>query len=179
MYQVGDLIIYGNTGVCRVAQITTPKFDKNPGCVDGEKLYYVLEPLYKSETIYTPVDNDKVLKRKIISEQEALRLIDTIPHLQAKAYHASNMQGLKEYYQNLSQTQDCADLIELVMSIYAKKQDALLQNKRLGQIDEQFMKRVTDNLHGEFAAALGIEKDDVPAFIAQRAELTAIETPAE
>ena len=47
MFQIGDLILYGGTGVCQVTKITRPNI---PG-VDKTKLYYVLSPLYQDGSI--------------------------------------------------------------------------------------------------------------------------------
>ncbi len=41
MYQVGDLILYGSTGVCKVADITTQELAGK----DKKTAFYVLEPL--------------------------------------------------------------------------------------------------------------------------------------
>ena len=79
MYQTGDLLIYGSTGVCRVLSI-----DRRQDYVDGikqDKLYYQLKPLHQGGVIYTPVDNSKVVMRPVISREEAEALIDTIPTL--------------------------------------------------------------------------------------------------
>ncbi|HBN86196.1 MAG TPA: CarD family transcriptional regulator, partial [Clostridiales bacterium] len=75
MYQVGDLIIYGNTGVCKVMEITTRALDGK----HKEQLFYVLEPLYQNCTISAPVNSTKVFMRPVISKKEAERLIDNIP----------------------------------------------------------------------------------------------------
>ena len=56
MYQKGDLILYGGTGVCRVTDIVAKKFSR----AEPEKLFYILTPLYQTGTITTPVDNGKV-----------------------------------------------------------------------------------------------------------------------
>ena len=76
MFETGDLIIYGNSGVCKVAQVGTP----NVKAFDQTKLYYTLQPLYSTETIYTPVDTD-VFMRPVISRSQAEELIHQIPSI--------------------------------------------------------------------------------------------------
>ena len=44
MYQVGDLVMYGNTGVCRVEDIGHPQ-----GISEKEQLYYTLALVYDKE----------------------------------------------------------------------------------------------------------------------------------
>ena len=56
MFAVGDYIIYGNHGVCRVEKIGTVSLSM----ADKNKVYYTLRPVYKSEAVvYAPVENPK------------------------------------------------------------------------------------------------------------------------
>lgn len=163
MFGIGDLIVYGNTGVCRIVDITHRKL------FDGEKKeFYVLHPLYQDCTISAPVNSDKVFMRPIISRHEAEELVDEIPSIQAEAYHNRVLRQLTEHYEEAFKTHKCADLIELTMSIYAKKKDMEKNNKRFGAVDEKYMKRAEELLFGELGAALHIHKDEVPAYIKAR-----------
>lgn len=66
MYEKGDYIVYGQHGICRVQDITNPGFSG----MDEHKLYYVLEPLCSTGSkIYSPVDNEKVLMRRVMSRE--------------------------------------------------------------------------------------------------------------
>ena len=67
MYNRGEKIFYGQTGVCTVEDISEKEFKK------GEpQLYYTLRPLYRSNNIiYAPVENAKVYMRRLISSDEA------------------------------------------------------------------------------------------------------------
>ena len=48
MFQEGDMIIYGNTGVCRVEQVGHPDHIKG---ADDSRLYYTLAPVYQAGVI--------------------------------------------------------------------------------------------------------------------------------
>lgn len=165
MFQIGDLIIYGGTGVCRVQEITSREVPDG-----GTRPFYTLQPLYQRCTITAPADSDKVFMRPIISGSEADRLIDTIPHRSAEAYHDRALRQLAKYYEDKIKSHDCGELIELTMSIHAKMELAASQNRKIGSVDERFMKRAQELLFGEFAAALGIEPDEVPGYIRDRIE---------
>ena len=67
MFQAGDLLVYGTTGVCRVLSID--RRQERVGSTRQERLYYQLKPIYQGGLIYTPVDNDKVSMRPIISRK--------------------------------------------------------------------------------------------------------------
>ena len=63
MFGKGELIMCGGHGVCRVIDITGNPIERS----DRNKKYYVLEPVFeKASTIYTPVDNDKIVMRMIM-----------------------------------------------------------------------------------------------------------------
>lgn len=164
MFKPGEIIVYGNTGVCRIMEITKPNL---PG-VDKEREYYLLSPLFQDGKIYSPVDNTKVFMRPVINKQQAEELIDMIPELQTKQISTTSSQQLSERYQEYFNTHNCTDLLELIMSIYAKKQHQLSQKHKVGQIDERYMRKAEDLLYGELAIALDITPKAVPDFIAAR-----------
>ena len=76
MYDIGDYVVYGHNGICRVEDITNPGFSG----VDKDKKYYVLQPLNtKGSRIYSPVNNKKVLIRSVMTSEEAEKFIEEIP----------------------------------------------------------------------------------------------------
>jgi len=166
MYQVGELVLYGSTGVCKVEEIREQNFPST-----GEKrLYYTLRPLYEDCVISVPVDSDKVFIRPIISREEAERLIAGIPKVRVEMYHSRVSRELTEHYEAILRSHDCGSLVELTMSIYAKKQSFQEQKRKFGTVDERFLKRAEDLLFGELAAALEIPKDQVQGYIASKLE---------
>lgn len=162
----GDLVVYGTTGVCRIEEICKPGLSGT----DRNREYYLLKPLHQDGVIYAPVDHAKVPMRPVISAREAEELIDLIPTLHAEACRAPTLQALAQHYQSIVRNSDCKDLMELMMSIYTKRCQAEQQNRRLGMMDERYMKQAERLLYGEFSAALGIPYDDVQAYIAVRVE---------
>lgn len=164
MYEIDDLVMYGGTGVCKVSGITKPDFVG----LNEDRLYYVLEPLYQSGVIYAPIENKKVFIRPVISADEAKELIDTMPEVHTEIYKSSSIQQLSKYYQSVIDTHKCMDLIKLTKSLNEKRDNAIKENKHLGQIDKKFMKKAEELLFGEFAAALDISKEEVEDYIQNR-----------
>ena len=68
MFQKDQWIVYGSTGVCRVAQIGPLK---ELSGADPDTLYYTLEPLCGTDIIYVPVDTQAFM-RPVITRQQAL-----------------------------------------------------------------------------------------------------------
>ena len=58
MFSVGDHIIYGVEGVCRVDEVGRLKV----AGLDKNRDYYRLTPYYRGGTIYTPVDGRAVMR---------------------------------------------------------------------------------------------------------------------
>ena len=171
MFQPGELLVYGSTGVCQVLSI-----DQRQDYVNGVKqsrLYYQLKPLYQGGVIYTPVDNDKVVMRPVISREDAETLIDSIPTLRPAVCPVATTQALTQHYQTSLRRHSCRSLMELTMSIHQKRRKAEAQNRRLGMVDERFMKQAEQLLFGELAAALDIPYDEVQPYIANRMQTCA------
>ena len=150
MYEIGQLIVYGNEGVCRVEEIGTPKITG----VDN----------HREGKVFTPVDS-KVFMRPVITREEALALIDRIPQMTAQVYENSNLRFLNEHYQQCIQDYTCADLLQLIKDVRAKRRRMTERGKKLGLVDERYMKRAEEMLHGELAIALDMPREQVPQFI--------------
>ncbi len=166
MYQVGELVLYGSTGVCRVKEI---KEQASPATGE-QQAYYILQPLYEDCVISAPVEAGKVFMRPIISREEAEEIIDRIPETEGEIYCGKATRELAQHYEALLKSHDCRSLVELTKSIYAKKQELLSRNRKFGTVDERFLKRAEDLLFGELAAALDLPRDRMQAYIASRVE---------
>ena len=165
MYETGDLIIYGNEGVCKVDAIGMPDIP----VLGKKRLYYTLLPQYQEGKIFPPVDT-KIFMRHVITKEKAEELIADIPSVKAEIYENNNMRFLSEHYQSFFDSHECKDLLKLVRDVYLKECDAKERGKKLGQVDEKYMRRAEELLHGELAVALGIPKEDVKEYITKSVE---------
>ena len=68
MFSIGENIIYGTNGICRVGEIRTNPFDAS-----DSRLQYILYPLFDTSNskIFTPVDNDNIVIRRPVSRDFA------------------------------------------------------------------------------------------------------------
>lgn len=162
MFAPGDLVVYGGEGVCRVEKIGPAAI---PGA-DKTKLYYTLLPLYRTGQVITPVDT-RVLMRPVMTEEEALALIKTLADLEPDAGPAGNPRLLKEHYQSVVASYDCAAMIRLIRAVACKQKCALDRGKKPSQLDERYLKQAEDRLYGELGAALKIDRSEVAAYIRQ------------
>ncbi len=171
MFSVGEKIMYGGTGVCVVEDITDLKLSG----MDKPRAYYVLRPLYQSGTIHTPVENNKIPIRRVMTRREAEALVDGIPDIPASICYEKNLSALCNHYQKQLNTFDSRALIRMAKSIHAKKREVESRQKKIGMTDERFLRRAEDLLFGELAVALDISRDAVPGYISQRLSLSSEE----
>ena len=162
MFQVNDLIVYGQIGVCKVTDISVPDF-----CKESNRLYYTLEPVSRRGTVFSPVDAD-VYMRPVLCREDAENLIRMIPDIAGTSCTASNMQELNHRYSELMRSHNYEDLISLLISIYRKKNSRSQTNQKIGTVDETFLKRAESLLYTELSISLGIPEQDVPHYIAEK-----------
>lgn len=158
MYQVGDTIIYGQTGVCTIEDIG------HPSGVESKKLYYTLKPYSNQGMIYVPVDTANYL-RKIISPKEAENLIRHIPEIPDYVCADSRAMAQKEFYSKALHSHDFTVLIGVIKGLYHKSQRNLERKKPLSSTETYFMKLAENCVHQEFAVSLGVKVEQVPGYV--------------
>jgi len=164
VYQTGQFILYGKTGVCRVEGTVSQAIPREKAA----RLYYVLCPLYQKGSILAPVDrvdSGLIFTRPIMDRSAAQAFIEDLPALRSAPYYNQNVSQLREHYREQLGRLTGTDLALLICSIYSKKQEARAANKKLGAVDQQFMDEAEGLLYGELAAALGIDRDEVKSYI--------------
>ena len=164
MYQPGDMIIYGSTGVCEVKEITTPDFEK-----DKSKQYYALAPVYQDGMIFVPVDT-KVFMRPILTKAQAEELIEQIPQIQGETFEGKDVRALSEQYKGCLDTHQCEDLVKLIKTVYQKEKLLVESGKKLAKTEQEFGKLAKELLHREFSMALELPFEEVEEYIVKKVE---------
>lgn len=159
MFQTGDLIIYGSTGVCEVKDISPSQF---PG--ERERMYYTLAPRYGTETIFIPVDSP-VFMRHILTREQAEALIEHVTEVEENQMTPGGHREMTEQYEASLRTHDCVELLRLIKTAYMKTRRSVQNGRKPGQTDQRYLKRAETQLYGELAVALGIEPDEVKDYI--------------
>lgn len=165
MFEVGEYIIYGNHGVCKIEDIGNsdmPSFDEN-------KKYYKLQPIFsKSSILYTPVDNDKVVMRRVITDEEARHLIEQIPD--TPILLIENDKQREEIYKETLKKYNCTDWIKIIKTLYVRKQERISQGKKMTFIDEKYLSISKDCLYGELSIAMDMSRDEIESLVVKYLE---------
>lgn len=160
MFEPGSYIVYGTKGVCRVEHVGNINV---PG-IDSQRLYYTLSPVNeRSGIIYTPVENPKVSMRRVISREEALALIDEIPSIES--LWIPNEKEREHLFQKALLSCDCKEAVKIIKTLYLKKQKRLAAGKTATAMDQKYLQYAQEQLYGELAIALEMDKNQVEDFI--------------
>jgi CarD family transcriptional regulator len=162
MFQINDIVVYGTTGVCRVTNITKEKYRGNE-----ETEYYVLQPIFSNKmVIKTPVNNQKVVMRNIITKNDVLSLIDTFP--QEGAAIIENDRERSELCKAALKTGDSEEWVKVIKILKLEEKEKSAAGKKLNKIDEEIMKAAEKQLFEEFAIVLEISPEEVHQYIKKR-----------
>ena len=163
VYEKGDLIFYGNTGVYRVEEIAPIRHIRG---YDPEKEYYKLTSVRRGETTYVPVDTG-VFMRPIVSRCQAEELLAQAADLEAAVCASRDPRVLREHYQSILSAHNCRELLRLIKSVNVKSCQAVKQGRRLGKTDQDYKKRAEQLLGEELAVALDLPFDQAQAVLTQ------------
>ena len=163
MFQAGDVIVCGTHGVCRVEKVGP----LSSAVADRDRLYYTLKPLYeRGSVVFTPVDNEKMVIRPVISREEALRLIDGIRD--AEALGIEDERKREENYKTALKSCRAEELVKMIKTINARKRSRAARGKKATDADSRYVKLAEDYLYGELAISLDLGRDQVKAFVSER-----------
>lgn len=162
MLQNHSHVVYGQNGVCKITDIREEKL------YGAKQTYYVLTPIdNEAFLIYIPTDNEGLTSkmRPLLSKEEALLLLREI-HQTLLPWISDNKER-GAFYASLLSRGDHRELLALIHTIHHKRRELSGQRKRLWAVDELALKRAEKLICDEFAIALGIAPDKVPAFISE------------
>ncbi len=164
MFQVNDLVVFGTHGVCKVKAVG----NLNMSAADEDRLYYTLKPLYETQqsAVYTPVDNCKAPMRAASTREEALKLIDRIPIIDTVwVIDDRQREGM---YREIMLKNECTGWIQIIKTLYLKKQKRLAEGKKFTAKDDFYFKLAEDLLYGELAAVLEMSLTGIKDIIVNR-----------
>lgn len=162
MFSIGQYVICGNKGVCTIEDITTLDISG----VDKAKKYYILKPKYvTASTVYVPVDSAVTSMRNILTKEEAQELIKEIPDI--PVLEVKNEKLVEQDYKACMKSNCCREWVKLIKTIYLRKQKRLEAGRKETAVDGKYFRIAEENLYGELAVALGMERSEVCGYITE------------
>jgi len=159
MYSVGDYVVCGNKGVCRVEKISVLDISG----ASGEE-YYILKPVYTpGSTVYISLETADEKLRPVLSKKEANKLVKQMPGIPDIV--VENDKQLEGEYKNCIRSNDATELVRLLKTIYHRKEARFAAGRKETALDAKYFRMAGDYLYGELAISLGIARDEVEKYI--------------
>lgn len=142
MFNVNDVVVYGNSDVCCVKEINRPDF------VQNEDFYYYLQPVCNTaSTIYIKISDTTKYIRPIITKERAEELLGNLPELDGLYDHNDKIRD-KEYREVISSCDYEKNLL-MLKGIITEKHLREKKGKKLNMNDERNLHRVENCLAAE------------------------------
>lgn len=160
MYNVGDMVMYGAFGICKVTAVEKRDF------TGEEQEYYIFKHIYTDKNIfYVPTNNETALSKMhpICSKAEVDELIS---HMNSEGLiWIDNDIKRKEEYSRIIKDADRHEIIRLIKTLYLRRKELAESGKKLRSTDENYLSLAENMLFEEFAYALDIDKSEVVEYI--------------
>jgi len=160
MYQIGDQVVYGIHGVCRIA-------DQEKRTVDRKTVtYLVLEPVGQEGSRYlVPTHNEIAMGklRPMLVPEELENLIRS-KEVRTDGW-IRDENARKQTYRELISSGDRAALMKMVYTIYRHKKAQTEAGKRVHLADENFLRDAEKLLVSEISVIMKISQDEARIYL--------------
>lgn len=160
MYQVGELVVYGMHGVCRVVS-------QEERLVDKKRLNYLaLEPVGHGDSRFlVPTQNASAMaKLQPVLSKEELEAMITSEDVKTGEWIRDENQR-KQTYRELIGSGDRKRLMRMVHTLYRHKANQITLGKKNHLCDENFLHDAEKLLIGEISIVLRLEPEQARAYI--------------
>lgn len=165
MFKKDDYIVYGNAGVCRVEAVGPMGFG------DGSRIYYTLEPVYeKGSRFFTPVDNDKVVMRPVLTMEECSRLIGEFAVIEEADIPDNKYR--EDVFRDTLKNCDCKECIRIIKALHHRISSRAELGKKATSSDEKYFHLAKESLYGELAFSMKTSKSQIEKCIMDEMELS-------
>ncbi len=153
MFKQGEPIIYSYYGVCYIDEIREAIVEKE------KKLFYIMHPINEKSRIITPVDNDKVQMRAIMSSEEANKVLNSVS--MDNALRISDRKKRDQTYTKLLKEGDPMQLIQIINALNIEGQEKKAVGKNMSTTDKRILDRAEKLLYPELSLALGVAVETI------------------
>ena len=154
--QIGEVLLYGTNGVCRLDDVRTEKLGMNV------RTYYILTPIRNSNsTIFVPEDNLKLVgqMRSLLTAEELSSLFSECADREEEAW-ISDARARSEYYKSILASGERAPLLSALRTLYVHRAELGAKGKQLCVSDESFFTRVEEIFVDELSTVLSLSRED-------------------
>lgn len=163
MFQIGDYVVYGVHGVCRVVGMEKQLVNRR------RSLFMVLEPLAQTESrFYLPTEKPAAMAKlkAVISRDELIELLTSDLVHQGEWIQDENQR--KQYYRELIGSGDRISLMKMVSSLYRYKESQLASGRKFHLSDDNFLRDAEKLLSSEIALVMEMTQEEARKYLRER-----------
>lgn len=163
MYQIGDIIVYGDNGLCTIQDICA-----SPFMPEDKRIYYVLEPHAVSghARIYVPVEGDARTIRYPLNRSQAEALFASLASLQP--IEVPSERNRRQIYREALRTTDPADYVRILRTVALRRTELAERGKQPSEADLEYERIARNFLLQELALAFDLALNDVTENLERR-----------
>ena len=140
MFAVGDYVVHGNSGVCKVEAIQT----MDGIGTDKKRVYYTL------------------VIRSVMTKKEAQKLLSEWDEIET--LWVDNDKKREEIYKEALRSCDSRQWVKLIKTSYQRNQARIKRGKKATTSDERYLHLAEDNLFGELAIPFEMTKGEAENY---------------
>lgn len=165
MFQIGEIVAYGATGVCTIEDIRLMSMSRS-GVKKQE--YYVLKPMATPTCLtYVPVSSPMTERmRRVLSAAQIDAMLDAIREQRIDWIEDARQRA--EVFGTIVSGGLSERLLLLIGCLYVEKKTCCGQGRRFSAADDRLLSSAERVVSEEFAYSLQIKPNQVTAYIAQR-----------
>ena len=166
MYLVGDQVVYGIHGVCRVSALEEQTVDRKK-CT-----FLVLEPIGQGESRFLiPTHNQVAMSklRKVMTRQELDAMLGDKRMHEGSWTEPENQR--KQIYRELLGSCDRLALLQMICTVNRHKQAQFAAGKKLHQCDDNFLRDGIRLAAGEIAVIMDLDHSQAMAYLKSRLDI--------
>lgn len=162
MFESGTMLVHPTYGVCEIVHIGKIEMKNRK----DDRLYYTLVPVYDSKSkLFIPTDSESLGLRPVMTKENAMELVESLPDMEPIT--VQNEKEREKMFKEMIRGGNCEDISRIIKTLYLRKKARLAAGKKAVSLDEKYLFMAREQLYGELAISLGIEKNGVEEYITQ------------
>ena len=160
MYRIGDAVLYGNNGICRIREITRME---SCGMVDD---FYVLKPVSsEATTVFVPLGSEVLLSRMhpLLSPEKMRELLDLLDG--SAPIWVENENQRKILFREIMNSGDRLAIFRVYLTLRRLREEREKKGKHLRVSDERAYRETERIFFDELSIVLGWSREDGTAFL--------------
>ena len=161
MFQINDVVVHYRDGISTITGTIN---------MGGSEYFTVIAKRVGDVSIYVPVLTAANVIRKVMTEDEAIKLLEYMNGL-PEVYNANTKQRRDEFKRRLSSgiIEDVAYLAKIYLLFLTKS--FTIENVKYGQMDLDMLKDAYNRLFDELSVSLSLDRKDVDSYVIEKLHL--------